>query len=65
MLKLVMKPVTGIDEALTLVSSRSMAVGADTNKLYQWHTIYDTVSSQEEDQEGGEAVVKDPVLLIS
>lgn len=65
LLKLAMKPVPGIDEPVALVSSRGLAVGADTNQLYQWHTVYDTVSSQEEDQEGEQAVMKDPVLLVS
>ena len=50
LLKLVLKPIS-VDEPISLVSSRNLAVGAVSNKLYQWQTIYDVQSSQEEDSE--------------
>ena len=34
LLKLALKPVEGIDEPISLLSSRNMAVGADSNKVY-------------------------------
>ena len=51
LLKLVLKPISGLDEPISLTSSRNLAVGGVSNKLYQWQTIYDVQSSQEEDSE--------------
>ena len=41
LLKLALKPVNGIVEPISLLSSRNMAVGAETNKVYQWQTSYE------------------------
>ena len=41
LLKLALKPISGLDEPISLVSSRNIAVGGVSNKLYHWQTIYD------------------------
>ena len=63
LLKLALKPVDGIDEPISLLSSRNMAVGADSNKVYQWQTSYEILSPLEEDTadtEDQQPVIIDP-----
>ena len=45
-----------------------MAVGADSNKVYQWQTSYEILSPMEEDTadtEEQQTIIKDPELLVT
>ena len=50
-MRLALKRVAGIKESVSLVSSRCFAVGAISNKVYTWDTIYDVQSSQDEESD--------------